>query len=121
MECLDQLLKSLRGDEVMLIAGDGTTAEALIVDMAPAPEIHAGESRAIQAESIAFKYERMMLSSFGATRHPARDNSRANSSSFNLGIYLNLKSVSRPLKARATLSRNSGINDCVNDSGVVKP
>jgi hypothetical protein len=36
-----------------------------------------------------------MLSSFGATRHPARDNSRANSSSFNLGIYLNLKSVSQ--------------------------
>lgn len=54
MECLDQLPKSLRGDEVMLFAGDSATAEALIVDMAPAPEIDA-ESRATQAESGAFR------------------------------------------------------------------
>jgi hypothetical protein len=54
MECLDQVLKSLSGDDVMLLTGDGTTAEALIVDMAPVPEIHA-ESRATHAESIAFR------------------------------------------------------------------
>jgi hypothetical protein len=54
MECLNQVLKSLRGDEVMLFAGDSATAEALIVDMAPAPEIDA-ESRATQAESVAFR------------------------------------------------------------------
>ena len=54
MECLDQVPKSLRGDEVMLLSWDGTTAEALIVDMAPVPEIDA-ESWATQAESVAFR------------------------------------------------------------------
>jgi len=55
MECLDQVLKSLRGDEVMLLAGDGTTAaEALIVDVPPVPEIDA-ELRATQAEIVLFR------------------------------------------------------------------
>jgi hypothetical protein len=53
IECLDQLLESLRGDEVMLLSRHGTTAEALIVDMAPVPEIDA-ESGAIQAVRVAF-------------------------------------------------------------------
>lgn len=54
VECLHQLLKSLCGDEVMLLAGNCTIAEALIVDMATIPEIDA-ESWATQAESVAFR------------------------------------------------------------------
>ena len=54
MECLYHLLKSLRRDEVMLFAGDSATAEALIVDMAPAPEIDS-ESHTTDAERVAFR------------------------------------------------------------------
>jgi hypothetical protein len=54
MECLDQVLKSMRGNEVMLFAGNGTTAEALIVDVPPVPEIDA-ELRAIRAEGVPFR------------------------------------------------------------------
>src|SRR6267378_7930276 len=54
MECLDQLRKSLRGDDVMLVAGDSTTAEALLVDIAPVSEIDA-ELRATLAETVALR------------------------------------------------------------------
>lgn len=54
MECLDQLPKSLRGDEVMLFAGESATAEALIIDVATVPKIDA-ESWATHADSVAFR------------------------------------------------------------------
>ena len=54
MECLDQLRKSLLGDQVMLFAGDSAIAETLIIDVSPFAEIDA-ESRTTQTESIAFR------------------------------------------------------------------
>jgi hypothetical protein len=54
MECLDQLTKSVWRDEVMLFAGDGAAAEALIIDMATVPEIDL-ELWTTQAESVLFR------------------------------------------------------------------
>jgi hypothetical protein len=54
VECLNQLLKSLCGHEVMLFARDSAIAEALVVDMASLSEIDP-ESRATSAEGVALR------------------------------------------------------------------